>query len=49
MFSAIWRYFRAFGYLITGRIDSARMALIFPTSEYLSRQLSQTSSAQVAK
>jgi phage shock protein A len=27
MFSAIWRYFRAFGYLITGRIDSARMAL----------------------
>jgi chromosome segregation ATPase len=27
MFAAIWRYFRAFGYLITGRIDSARMAL----------------------
>ena len=27
MFSAIWRYFRAFGYLITGRIDAARMAL----------------------
>ncbi len=27
MFSAIWRYFRAFGYLLTGRIDAARMAL----------------------
>lgn len=27
MFKAIWRYFRAFGYLITGRIDSARMTL----------------------
>jgi phage shock protein A len=27
MFSAVWRYFRAFGYLITGRIDAARMAL----------------------
>ncbi|MGE0608389.1 MAG: hypothetical protein AB7O62_14935 [Pirellulales bacterium] len=27
MFSAIGRYFRAFGYLITGRIDSARKTL----------------------
>ncbi len=27
MFKAIWRYFRAFGYLITGKVDSARMAL----------------------
>ncbi len=27
MFKAIWRYFRAIGYLITGRIDDARMTL----------------------
>jgi len=27
MFKAIWRYFRALGYLITGRIDAARMTL----------------------
>jgi len=27
MFKAVWRYFRAIGYLITGRIDAARMVL----------------------
>jgi hypothetical protein len=27
MFKAVWRYFRAIGYLITGRVDAARMAL----------------------
>ncbi len=27
MFRAIWRYFRAIGYMITGNIDAARMAL----------------------
>lgn len=27
MFSAMWRYMRAFGYLITGQIDSARKTL----------------------
>ena len=27
MFKAIWRYFRALGYLVTGRIDAARMTL----------------------
>jgi len=33
MFSALWRYMRALGYLVTGRIDAARMAL--STSPYL--------------
>ncbi|MHC4672299.1 MAG: PspA/IM30 family protein [Planctomycetota bacterium] len=27
MFKAIWRYFRAFGYLLTGKIDAARKVL----------------------